>query len=80
MPWSCFSYPASSGPRRPTTSHCFSYAADLRRMPESGPCFSYPADAPRRMPVAGCFSYSADAPLLAAPGLNRKSFTTCFRY
>jgi hypothetical protein len=61
----------------PTTSHCFSYPADPRRLgllncfsypadvPHSMPfsCFSYAADVPRRMPISSCFSYSAGAPL-----------------
>jgi len=89
MPWSCFSYPANA----PAQSKlCFSYQPDvpsgtgiradappaLRRMP-AGPCFSYPADVPRRGWLH-CFSYTADAPRLAATGLNRKTFSTCFRY
>ena len=63
MPWSCFSYPASTGPRRPTTSHYFSYPAEVpRRMPL--PCFSYQNDAPlsalprlRTMTNSACFRY-----------------------
>ena len=72
---------------------CFSYQPDLppgiesravappglRRMP-AGSCFSYTADVPRRMPIGSCFSYTADAPQPAAPGQNRKTYTTCFRY
>jgi hypothetical protein len=76
MPNMCFSYQLDLPP-------CIESGAaapsGLRRMP-AGSCFSYTADVPRRMPIGGCFSYTADAPQLAAPGQNRKTYTTCFRY
>ena len=71
MPSTCFSYQADMlqgisnrgaaqsappGLRKMTTTHCFSYPADMpsmRKMP-AGCCFRYPA--------TECFSYPGDAP------------------
>jgi hypothetical protein len=76
MPWSCFSYPADvpipSVPRQMTTTCCFSYPADLRRMTVSH-CFSYSVGAPLGVG-------NRDAAQSALPGLRSMTFSTCFRY